>query len=212
MASRSELRHHPRFGPHCGALALGRRPLPLALWDELLPCQTQERRVCWESCDTLANLALLLHPTHTLLHMIAPLLTHPPTKPSGPPQVCGQLGHLTKQCRNQFSKYYQPEAGDGAAAAGGDGGGDGPAALAGAADEISDLSDTSSSDSDSSDSEAERRRRRKEKKRKHKSKDRKHKSSKRSRKDKSGSSSSRKSKKSKKKRRRSSSSDSSESD
>lgn len=24
-------------------------------------------------------------------------------------KICGQLGHLTKQCRNQFSKYYEVE-------------------------------------------------------------------------------------------------------
>lgn len=76
-------------------------------------------------------------------------------------KVCGQLGHLTKQCRNQFSKFFQGEGGDAEAAPGG--------VPPGPADSDSSLSGLSrSSDSDSSsDSEAERRRRKhKEKKRK----------------------------------------------
>lgn len=75
-------------------------------------------------------------------------------------KVCGQLGHLTKQCRNQFSKYYEPEA-EGAAA-GGAGPSGAPAlpaagAAAGNGGDVSDLSDLSDSSSDS-DSEAERKR------------------------------------------------------
>ena len=97
-------------------------------------------------------------------------------------KVCGQLGHLTKQCRNQFSKFYQGDAGPstaaGAAAGGaGDsalpGGGMGPAlsndslsSLGRNSDKLSSDSDSSSSDSDSEE-ERRRRRKRKEKKRRH---------------------------------------------
>lgn len=84
-------------------------------------------------------------------------------------KVCGQLGHLTKQCRNQFSKFYQNQADGGAAVAAG-GGGVPPATGADSDSTLNSLdrsnSDSSDSDSGSSSSEEERRRRkRKEKKR-----------------------------------------------
>ena len=89
-------------------------------------------------------------------------------------KVCGQVGHLTKQCRNQFSKYApggeaaaaDPLAAAAAAAS--------AAAAAPASDSdlslSSDDSDGSSSDgsSESGSSRERRRRKRKEKKRKHK--------------------------------------------
>lgn len=127
-------------------------------------------------------------------------------------KICGQAGHLTKQCRNQFSKYYSNGAGEqGAKAAAGDGT---AAAAAGIQAVNSDGSDSDldsllgkndSSGSSSDDSSEDERRRRKDKKRKRSSKssrDKKHKK-KKSRKEK-------KSKKSKKRRRHSS--DSSDSD
>ncbi len=64
-------------------------------------------------------------------------------------KVCGQLGHLTKQCRNQFSKYYQPEAGGGEAdGAGPSGAGAGLGLPADGAEEVSEISDLSDSSSD----------------------------------------------------------------
>ena len=80
-------------------------------------------------------------------------------------KICGQLGHLTKQCRNHLSAHFQmPGSADGAAAAA-----NGkplmptlPTVAGDQEDLSSDLSDleSSSSDSDSSsDSEDERRRR-----------------------------------------------------
>lgn len=108
---------------------------------------------------------------------------------------CGQLGHLTKQCRNQFSRFFDggPDAATTAAAAAaagvptaalsmapmaeGDGAPGGPSD----SDSMGSLvdTDTDSSSSSSSDSEAERRRH-KEKKRKQrqkeKAKEHKHKS------------------------------------
>jgi hypothetical protein len=109
-------------------------------------------------------------------------------------KVCGQLGHLTKQCRNQFSKFYQGDSGPSAAAAAAAAGGVSADGVSGAAangptlsdDSLSSLgrdsdklsSDSSSSSSDS-DSEEDRRRRRKKKekkrKRERKEKKRKHK-------------------------------------
>eukprot|EP00884_Botryococcus_braunii_P018183 jgi/Botrbrau1/5048/Bobra.37_1s0014.1 len=126
-------------------------------------------------------------------------------------KVCGQLGHLTKQCRNMQSSFFKPPAD---AAAGGTTNGKGVSAEALEAaranllvlpDITSDLeSDLSDSDSSSSSSDSEDERRRKEKKRKRK--ERKRAAEKRKRK---------KEKKHKKKRRKkskSSSSSSSDSD
>lgn len=125
-------------------------------------------------------------------------------------RVCGQLGHLSKQCRNQFSKYFDAgaagEAGSSAEALVA-----AQAALRMEAAEESGLSDSGLS-SDSDDSADERRRRkRKEKKEKkhrshkeshrHKSSKSEHKSNKRRHKEKSSS----KDKKESKRRRRSSS-------
>lgn len=73
-------------------------------------------------------------------------------------KVCGQLGHLTKQCRNQFSKYYDAEGGEGGAAAAAGGGAAPEGAPAGGAAVVSDLSDSGLSSSSNSDSEDERRR------------------------------------------------------
>lgn len=78
-------------------------------------------------------------------------------------KICGQLGHLTKQCRNHLSAHFQmPGSADGAAAAA-----NGkplmptlPTVAGDQEDLSSDLSDLESSDSDSSsESEDERRRR-----------------------------------------------------
>ena len=96
--------------------------------------------------------------------------------PRGACKVCGQLGHLSKQCRNQFSKFYRNESGNPEAAAGGlpsgTAAGVPPAGPANSDSSLSSLgrsSDGSDSDSSSSDSESERRRRkRKEKERKRK--------------------------------------------
>ena len=88
-------------------------------------------------------------------------------------KICGQLGHLTKQCRNQFSKFYKGDAATGAAGAP-------PTTLALPADSGNDSlssglsqSSDSSGSSDSSDSEEERRRRRR-RKHKERKKKRKH--------------------------------------
>eukprot|EP00887_Chlorella_sp_A99_P003024 scaffold9.g3024.t1 len=85
-------------------------------------------------------------------------------------KVCGQLGHLTKQCRNQFSSFYEGAKDKGA----GEGGSLAAAAAAAAAEAAAAPSDSDglgglssdSSGSGSSDSEAERRRRRRKEKRK----------------------------------------------
>ena len=77
-------------------------------------------------------------------------------------KVCGQLGHLTKQCRNQFSKFYE----GGPDKAGEAGGGLAAAAAAAAEAAAADSDGSSSLSSDSSDSSGdERRQRRKEKRR-----------------------------------------------
>jgi hypothetical protein len=78
-------------------------------------------------------------------------------------RVCGQIGHLTKQCRNQFSKYFTGGAGTAGVAR----------AAAGAAPPapgedsgLDDILSGGSGSSGSSDSEAARKERRKERKRK----------------------------------------------
>lgn len=91
-------------------------------------------------------------------------------------KICGQLGHLTKQCRNHLSAHFQlPGSADGGAAAV-----NGkplmptlPVVDGDNADLSSDLSDldSSSSDSDSSSESEDERRKRKEKERKRKRKE-----------------------------------------
>lgn len=124
-------------------------------------------------------------------------------------KVCGQIGHLTRQCRNQFSKYF-----DGA-----EGGEVGPsnagAPLPGIPDgDLSDsdlsLSHSSKSSSGSESSGAQRKRKEKERKRKRKERrEKKEKSKKRRRKEKEARKEGKRDKKHKKKSKRSSSSSSS---
>jgi len=86
-------------------------------------------------------------------------------------KICGQLGHLTKQCRNQFSKFYQDQAAVAAVAAGAPGEG-----LDSDNSTLNSLERSSidSSDLSSSSSEEERRRRkRKDKKRRKERKEKK---------------------------------------
>jgi hypothetical protein len=130
-------------------------------------------------------------------------------------KVCGQLGHLTKQCRNQFSKFYQGEAGPSTAAAGATGaaaslpaaGGSRPtlssdslSSLGRDSDKLSSDSDSSSSSDSDSEEERRRRRRRKEKKRK-REKERKEKKRRHKERDHGGRSSSGRNEKHKKSRR-----------
>jgi hypothetical protein len=72
-------------------------------------------------------------------------------------KVCGQLGHLTKQCRNQFSAFFDAGAG-GEAGAPGDAPGGG-AVMRGVEDGEGELSSDISSSSSDSDSSADERRR-----------------------------------------------------
>jgi len=106
-------------------------------------------------------------------------------------KVCGQLGHLTKQCRNQFSKFYQggdagPSKASGAAATASaaipSADGSRPALSGDSLGSLGRDSDTLSSDSSSSSesvSEEERRRRRRRKKDKKRKREREHKEKKR---------------------------------
>jgi len=124
-------------------------------------------------------------------------------------KICGQLGHLTKQCRNQFSKFYEggdarPSTAAGAAAIP-SADGSRPAFSDDSLGSLGRDSDKLSSDSSSgdSDSEEERRRRRRKKKVKKCKREREHKEKKRRHKerDHGGRSSSGKDKKHKKSRR-----------
>ncbi|KAG7666612.1 hypothetical protein NADE_003589 [Nannochloris sp. 'desiccata'] len=129
-------------------------------------------------------------------------------------KVCGQLGHLTKQCRNQFSKFYQNDDGPSTAAGAAanaaipsaDGGrpalsGDSLESLGRDSDKLSSDSSSGSSSSDS-DSEEERRRRKKKKEKKRKrERERKEKKRRHKERDHGGRSSSGKDKKHKKSKR-----------
>lgn len=123
-------------------------------------------------------------------------------------KVCGQMGHLTKQCRNGLAS------GGGEEAVEGSGVGELAVPIAASEDDAGDSLDLSSDSSDDERARKKARKEKKEKKRKHKSssKDKKHKSSKKSKKERKEKRSSKDKKhKRSKKRRHSSSSGSSSS-
>jgi hypothetical protein len=97
-------------------------------------------------------------------------------------KTCGQLGHLTKQCRNTFSKYYT-DAEAAAAAAAAAGGGAPGGAPGGPPLGTLVASDSGLSSDSSSDSSEDERRRKKEKKRKREKHERKEKKDRREKKE-----------------------------
>jgi hypothetical protein len=87
-------------------------------------------------------------------------------------RVCGQIGHLTKQCRNQFSKYFTGGAAGGGAAGAARAAAGGAPPAPGEDSGLDDILSDGSGSSDS-DSEAARKERRKERKRKERKREKK---------------------------------------